>query len=161
MLTTVTQVASRFLLMWGVTFLFPSVAMSRFYSSMLLAWSFTEVVRYSYFALMLSGWEPKLLVWLRYNGFFVLYPIGITSELVLLYYAASGPAGPVMGEWYKVVLYCAMLTYIPGKHPLSVFGRGRLFTDWAYPGSPVLYGHMMKQRAKVLRQRQSADRKDN
>ncbi|KAK0284443.1 hypothetical protein LTR35_000947 [Friedmanniomyces endolithicus] len=81
-MTTVMQVASRFLLVWLIAFFFPTtVAQSPAYTSMLLAWSVTEVVRYSYFAVSLAyGGVPFWLTWVRYNAFFVLYPLGIGSE---------------------------------------------------------------------------------
>ncbi|KXH69551.1 protein tyrosine phosphatase-like protein [Colletotrichum salicis] len=127
--TTVMQVLSRFILVWGVVYPFPYLARSPWYSSMLLAWSVTEVIRYSYFALTLSGFQPKFLTWLRYNTFFVLYPIGITSECVLIYYAAA-PARQ-FGELVPWVSYAILAVYVPGSY--------------------ILYTYMMKQRSKVMR----------
>ncbi|KAK1462195.1 protein tyrosine phosphatase-like protein [Colletotrichum melonis] len=127
--TTVMQVLSRFVLVWGVVYPFPYLARSPWYSSMLLAWSVTEVIRYSYFALTLSGFQPKFLTWLRYNTFFVLYPIGITSECVLIYYAAT-PARQ-FGELVPWVSYAILAVYVPGSY--------------------ILYTYMMKQRSKVMR----------
>ncbi|KAK0362039.1 hypothetical protein LTR91_006898 [Friedmanniomyces endolithicus] len=84
-MTTVMQVASRFLLVWLIAYFFPAtVSQSPAYTSMLLAWSVTEVVRYSYFAVNLAyGGVPLWLTWVRYNAFFVLYPLGIGSAYVL------------------------------------------------------------------------------
>lgn len=61
------QVASRLLLVWGVGYNFPETTKySPAYSSMLVAWSITEVVRYSYFVFVLSGQGvPRLWTWLR------------------------------------------------------------------------------------------------
>ncbi|CAD0047447.1 unnamed protein product, partial [Aureobasidium pullulans] len=68
------------------------------YSTMLIAWSITEVIRYSYFAINLStGSVPSFWLWLRYNTFFVLYPLGISSECWLVWLAASGPAKQYTG----------------------------------------------------------------
>ncbi|KAK3680109.1 hypothetical protein LTR78_000486 [Recurvomyces mirabilis] len=85
LLTTLMQVASRFLLVWLIAFNFPStVSASPAYTTMLLAWSITEVIRYSYFAVNLAyGGVPAFMTWLRYNTFFVLYPMGISSAYVL------------------------------------------------------------------------------
>ena len=117
LMTTLMQVASRLLLVWGVVYPFPAVALSSpFYTSMLVAWSVTEVIRYSFFAFSLSGWQPRLLVWLRYNTFFVLYPLGISSECSLIYLAAE-PAGK-LDERYKWALYAILAIYVPGEfHP--------------------------------------------
>ncbi len=125
-LTTVMQVASRFLLVWGVVDRFPQVAQDeRFggcyaYAGMLAAWSVTEVVRYGYFAMAL-GWGvekvPGVVKWARYNGFWVLYPLGIGSECFLIYLAATGPArfiniGGVRVSWG---LWVVLGVYVPGK----------------------------------------------
>lgn len=113
-MTTIMQVSSRFLLVWGVVHFFPLVAVqSPFYTSMLVAWSVTEVIRYSFFALTLSGAQPRFLTWLRYNTFFVLYPMGITSECALIWLAAE-PAGRV-ADIYKWALYAILAIYVPGK----------------------------------------------
>jgi len=117
--TTLMQVSSRFLLVWFIVYPFPSLAQSPFYSSMLLAWSVTEVIRYSYFALALSGAQPRFLIWLRYNTFFVLYPMGIVSEAALVYMAATGPAAEQIGDWYAYILYGILGIYVPGRYFLS------------------------------------------
>ncbi|KAF5717777.1 gibberellin 20-oxidase [Fusarium mundagurra] len=127
--TTLMQVASRFLLVWAIVDVFPFLALSPFYSSMLIAWSVTEIIRYSFFALSLSGYQPKFLTWLRYNTFFVLYPIGIFSECILIWFATE-PAGNI-NELYKWALYAILVIYVPGSY--------------------VLYTHLMSQRRKVMR----------
>jgi very-long-chain (3R)-3-hydroxyacyl-CoA dehydratase len=115
LMTTLMQVASRLLLVWGIVHPFPAIALSSdFYTSMLVAWSVTEVIRYSFFALGLLGWQPRLLTWLRYNTFFVLYPLGISSECALIYQAAVGPAGEV-SDAYKWGLYAVLAAYVPGE----------------------------------------------
>jgi hypothetical protein len=61
------QVASRLLLVWGIGYNFPQTTKySPAYSSMLVAWSVTEVIRYSYFVFVLAGMGvPRLWTWLR------------------------------------------------------------------------------------------------
>lgn len=131
LMTTLMQVSSRFALVWGAVHAYPSVASSPAYSSMLLAWSTTEVIRYLFFALSLSGggYEPPFLRWLRYSGFYVLYPVGISSELweLALAFGLAREEGDTV-RW--VVAAVVMATYLPG--------------------APKLYGHMMRQRHKVL-----------
>ncbi|KAH7489707.1 hypothetical protein FOMA001_g2840 [Fusarium oxysporum f. sp. matthiolae] len=129
LMTTLMQVASRFLLVWAIVDVFPFLALSPFYSSMLIAWSVTEIIRYSFFALSLSGYQPNFLTWLRYNTFFVLYPIGIFSECTLIWFATE-PAGH-SNELYKWALYAILAIYVPGSY--------------------VLYTYMMSQRRKVMR----------
>ncbi|KAG6002462.1 hypothetical protein E4U21_003028 [Claviceps maximensis] len=136
--TTIMQVSSRLLLVWPVVNTWPFLAASPFYPSMLLAWSVTEVIRYSYFALSLAGMLPPVLTWVRYTTFYVLYPLGITSECMLLY-AATAPAGRQGGGVAVGVLYAILAIYVPGSY--------------------VLFTHMMKQRRKVMRSIKTQNRK--
>jgi very-long-chain (3R)-3-hydroxyacyl-CoA dehydratase len=55
------------------------------FTTMLLAWSVTEVIRYPFYVLNLLGTEWYPLNWLRYNTFLVLYPLGAGSEAFLSY----------------------------------------------------------------------------
>ncbi|KAI4197813.1 MAG: hypothetical protein LQ346_002910 [Caloplaca aetnensis] len=108
--TTVLQVFSRLLLVWAVVDRFPAAtSTSPFYSSMLVAWSATEVVRYSYFVLNLRGSVPGFMTWLRYNMFYVLYPVGITSECVLVWKASQAA-----GEPWRWVGWTVLGLYVPG-----------------------------------------------
>ena len=112
--TTLMQVSSRLLLVWGIVNAFPAATSnSPFYSSMLTAWSVTEVIRYSYFVMNLRGGVSGFMTWLRYNTFYVLYPLGIGSEMMLVW-KASGPAGRQsrLGQW---ALWGILGLYVPGK----------------------------------------------
>ncbi|KAK3368137.1 tyrosine phosphatase-like protein [Podospora didyma] len=125
--TTVMQVASRLVLIWGICFPFPELSTSAWYSSMLTAWATTEVIRYTYFALKQVNAVPDMLNWLRYSAFLVLYPIGISSEVAMIIRALLGPAGQMV-DFYPYALFAILLSYIPG--------------------SVILYSHMLKQRGK-------------
>ena len=85
---------------------------------MLFAWSVTEVIRYSYFFVNLQGCGvPEWLTWLRYNTFYVLYPVGITSEWVLVVKASREAEGAEKAAWWL-----ALGAYLPGEF-LSGMGR--------------------------------------
>ncbi|PSN66561.1 PTPLA-domain-containing protein [Corynespora cassiicola Philippines] len=131
LLTTLMQVASRFLLVWGIANNFPETTQhSPAYSSMLVAWSVTEVIRYSYFVFVLSGnGVPALWTWLRYNTFLVLYPLGVASETWLIYQAI--PSASQIDEKFGFALYAILATYVPGFY--------------------ILFTHMLKQRTKIMR----------
>ena len=89
---------------------FPAITTtSPFYTSMLLAWSVTEVIRYGYFVQTLRSADPGVLSWLRYNGFYVLYPVGITSEMVCIYNAIAE-----MTEWERIGAWVVLGIYVPG-----------------------------------------------
>ncbi|KAF1943722.1 protein tyrosine phosphatase [Clathrospora elynae] len=136
LLTTLMQVASRFLLVHIIAppyaFAFPSSTRHcPAYATMLLAWSVTEVIRYSYFVFNLSGAGiPKLWTWLRYNTFLVLYPLGIASECWLVYSAI--PLAKKRNEWQAWALWAVLAVYVPGSY--------------------VLFSHMLRQRRKVGRE---------
>ncbi|KAF2011415.1 PTPLA-domain-containing protein [Aaosphaeria arxii CBS 175.79] len=131
LLTTLMQVASRLLLVWGIGYNFPQTTQySPAYSSMLIAWSVTEVIRYSYFVFNLSGLGvPRLWTWLRYNTFLILYPLGVGSETWLVYHAI--PEAEKLDEKYGWALYAILATYVPGFY--------------------MLFTHMLSQRKRILR----------
>ncbi|XVF20123.1 hypothetical protein REPUB_Repub11eG0171200 [Reevesia pubescens] len=61
---------------------FPAVFITFF------AWSLTEVIRYSQYALNVFGSCPSWLTYLRYTSFIVLYPMGLApGEMWLMYQA--------------------------------------------------------------------------
>lgn len=125
--TTLMQVSSRLLLVWGVVDNYPTATSSSpFYSSMLLAWSTTEIIRYTYFMLNLVGSVPRLLTWLRYNAFYLLYPLGITSEMVLIFNASNTAVADY--AWQQWVFRGILLAYVPGSCFLSslTVGRGNI-----------------------------------
>lgn len=128
LLTTILQVSSRLFLIWAVVDRYPSsTGSSIFYSSMLLAWSVTEVIRYSYFVWNLQGnGVPGFMTWLRYNTFYVLYPIGISSECVLIWNASMFAERPL-----QLLFWVVLGVYVPGSY--------------------VLFTHMITQRRKIIR----------
>lgn len=113
-MTTVMQVASRLLLVWAITYPYPFITQAPFYASMLVAWSLTEVIRYSFFALNVAGFQPKILTWLRYNTFIILYPIGIFSECSLIMIVSK-----ILQGMDKMVLWGILAVYAPGMSKSS------------------------------------------
>jgi very-long-chain (3R)-3-hydroxyacyl-CoA dehydratase len=127
--STVMQVASRILLVWGIGEHFPSAANHWAYATMLVAWSVTEVIRYSYFAFNLAASPPDILTWLRYNTFFILYPLGIASECWLI--NRSRVPAAQQSEYLEWGLWAILAIYVPGAY--------------------YLYSYMIVQRRKALR----------
>ncbi|KAK2734949.1 hypothetical protein FQN55_002346 [Onygenales sp. PD_40] len=146
--TTVMQVASRILVVWGVLYLFAGQGLfgttggagagaggevkvgDWAFVGCVSAWGITECIRYGFFALQVMGaGVPGWMSWLRYNTFFVLYPIGISSECTLIYQAIA-PAKDVHPAlpWFFIAV---LVIYVPGSY--------------------ILYTHMMSQRRKVMR----------
>ncbi|KAH8428317.1 protein tyrosine phosphatase-like domain-containing protein [Aspergillus melleus] len=145
--TTAMQVASRLLVVWGVMFLFggesgkgaivgsvqKGAQTGDFaFLGCLTAWGVTECIRYGFFALQVLGsGVPGWWTWLRYNTFYILYPLGITSECVLVVKALA-PAGE-LEPLYQWFLIAVLGIYVPGSY--------------------ILYTHMIAQRKKVLKKR--------
>ncbi|KAJ3197257.1 Adenylate kinase 7 [Irineochytrium annulatum] len=131
-ITTVAQVSSRLILVWLVCAEFPAVANHWLYSSMVIAWGITEVVRYSFYVyttLQIQNDYFWMLLWCRYHFFYLLYPIGAGSELLLIQHAI-----PLAKKREDPTLY--------------YFFTG---LTWIYPlGFYYLYTHMMKQRKKFV-----------
>ncbi|SCU90377.1 LANO_0D08526g1_1 [Lachancea nothofagi CBS 11611] len=144
LLTTVAQVASRLLLTVGIFQYLPESYNAHNYTfvALLLAWSVTEIVRYSFYYcnLTISAGAPKFLILLRYNLFWILYPMGVASELLIIY-SALPVAEAKYSAHAKLALIVGMLTYIPGF--------------------PMLFSHMVVQRKKVMKSLFSNSKKQN
>ena len=135
------QVMSRVFLVWGVAYLVKEVRNSTGITMTLCAWSLVETVRYLFYACNLVDYVPYWLSWCRYSLFIVLYPLGVTGELLTTYtalkyvkssqiFSVALPNPVNMSFSYYYALIVIMLTYVP------VF--------------PQLYMHMFAQRKKVL-----------
>ncbi|KAJ7647391.1 PTPLA-domain-containing protein [Roridomyces roridus] len=135
--TTAMQVASRLWIVWGIVQQFDVARTSPLYTSAVLAWSITEVARYSFYACGLVGVEPRALLWLRYTMFYILYPIGAGSEAFLSYATLPIPSGiPTLNS---------LLGWSAPE-----YARGGLFLIW-WPSLYQLYTYMIMQRRKVLK----------
>ncbi|KAF7315381.1 FCP1-like proteiny domain-containing protein [Mycena indigotica] len=133
--TTAMQVASRLWIVWGIVQQFGVARANPLYTSCVLAWSITEVVRYSFYASNLLGQEPPVLLYLRYTLFYVLYPIGAGSEAFLSYATLPIPSG--------VPSVQSFLGWSVGEYV-----RLALFITW-WPALYQLYTYMIKQRRKI------------
>ncbi|CAK42853.1 hypothetical protein AnigIFM59636_008738 [Aspergillus niger] len=126
--TTFTQIFARSVQVWAINYAYPeTTSPSPAYKYMLLAWSFADAIRYSYFAVLSAGAPvPSLLRWLRYSLFLILYPVGIGSE------------------WWLMFQALRVTNSIPVQ-ALFIF-----FLFLYGPGSPMMYSYMVKQRKKTL-----------
>jgi Protein tyrosine phosphatase-like protein, PTPLA len=98
---------------------------------MLFAWGLTEVVRYGFFVFTLSGYSPGIISWLRYNTFLILYPLGASSEALLVYKAI--PAAKKMRQEYAWALQLILGIYIPGKWYDLHYGKVANIDRLLYP----------------------------
>lgn len=134
LLTTILQSIARLGITVGVCMLVPSSPGNYDivnFSGLSLAWSITEIIRYGFYVIKsITENPPYLTLWLRYTLFIILYPIGLVTEVRVVY---------------------KTIPYSPNK-PLKYFFIWALF---AYiPGFLVLYSYMFKQRKKILNKKQ-------
>lgn len=105
------------------------------------AWTITELVRYKFYLLALYDISFYPLTWSRYTFFFILYPMGVTGEVLSIWSAIRILKGlPNLDNWtlkyenlaidYVTFLYCLLPMY------------GIFF--------PKLYFHMIGLRKKVI-----------
>ena len=93
------------------------------YASMVLSWSMTEVIRYSFYACGLVGKSSFALLYLRYTTFYILYPTGAFSEAFLIY--ATLPAYSPFPGWQS---------WLQGMWKPTDYIRAGLFIIW-WPGN--------------------------
>ncbi|NXB77052.1 HACD2 dehydratase, partial [Donacobius atricapilla] len=138
---TAFQVMSRVFLTWAVTHSVKEVQTEDSVLLFVVAWTITEIIRYSFYTFSLLNHLPYLIKWARYTLFIVLYPMGVSGELLTMYaalpfvrqsglYSISLPNKYNFSFDYYTFLILVMISYIP------IF--------------PQLYFHMLHQRRKVL-----------
>eukprot|EP00913_Durusdinium_trenchii_P020344 g19112.t1 len=131
-----------------------------------VAWSITEVVRYSYYALNTAGVQLSPLTWLRYSTFLLLYPAGVTGELGTVYTALPelvSKAQEACGLWgqgfYGLLPAAVVRLGFTGTLAIYVLGFPMLFgssADDLLRCSDGTAGTMLGQRKKVLRRMKEA-----
>lgn len=151
---TATQVASRIWILWGVVVAVPSVTQQSVHLfrvgeydveigvvSLLTAWALSEIIRYGFFAAKELGSPPYFLLWLRYTGFIVLYPIGVSSELAMLWFALP-------------TIKASKMWNLDMPNPLNFGFDYYIFcllgAAMYMPGFPQLYFYMLKGRKRSL-----------
>ncbi|VDN55579.1 unnamed protein product [Dracunculus medinensis] len=139
--TTAIQVYSRVSIVWLILYKVISTRSSIGVPMLLFAWSLTEVIRYSFYALTLLKCVPQFLTWLRYSLFIALYPLGVSGELLCIFAAFN-----------EVSIKKHFTLEMPNMFNIA-------FSFWWYlvfmvllyiPAFPKLYCYMLAQRRKVL-----------
>lgn len=137
---TTQQVLSRVSIVAVIAFI-PETSGSSGLPLALTAWCFAEITRYAYYGFNIIGLIPYAIIWARYTFFYVLYPVGVSGEL-LIYWTSLGYIGRtnmwsiqmpnrlnISFSLWTVIAFI-MLIYIP------------LF--------PQMYMHMVYQRKKTI-----------
>jgi len=138
---TFQQVWSRLFITWGILYLLPTTRSSLGLFCLLFAWTITEMIRYSMYAIQLVASPPYFLTWLRYTFFIVAYPVGVSGELLCSYAGFweakdSGVLSVAMpNAWNATFYYPAIIAVICSLY---------------IPLFPPMYLHMFAQRKKIL-----------
>jgi len=137
------QIISRVFLVWGVANYIPHAQLSIGILLAVTAWSITEIIRYAYYALNLFQASPQWLTWCRYSFFIVLYPLGVTGELVTIIRATRTIYPEYIRNRYSILL--------PNKFNFGFdYFYFLIVVLLAYTYFPTMYTHMFKQRDKTL-----------
>lgn len=134
--TTAMQVASRIVLLWGYTNMFEAASSHWSMWLMVGSWSLVEVPRYAFYAVNLymdMDKVPYPLFWARYSLFMILYPTGISGELIQVWSTLKTTKNDESLHWAYYTSLALMMLYLPG--------------------GPIMYGHMQKQRKNQFKKR--------
>lgn len=108
---------------------------------LLVAWSITEVIRYSFYACNIINKVPSFLTWCRYTFFIILYPMGASGELFTVVRAL--PEVHVKKHFTLDMPNCLNISF-------SFWWYLVIFALIYIPGFPKMYFHMFGQRRKVI-----------
>ena len=134
--TTMVQVISRIIIVILLQNFPKYVSIN--YLLLCFAWPISEIVRYPFYILNSLGriinndnLIPYFLLWARYSFFIVLYPIGVSGEILTILFSRP--------ELVKYSSKNININYI-------IYGIIALYI----PGLFILYSHLLKQRKKAL-----------
>jgi very-long-chain (3R)-3-hydroxyacyl-CoA dehydratase len=138
------QVLSRLCVVWAVLFAYDPARHNVGVFVVCCAWPVAEIIRYVYYALNLLNVMPYIVTWCRYSFFIVLYPIGVTGELICIYHAVKHLGPMAVRKQYSL--------FLPNKMNISFdMQYALIFAMLCYvPIFPMLYNHMRAQRRKIL-----------
>mmetsp|Transcript_17654 Transcript_17654/g.32501 ORF Transcript_17654/g.32501 Transcript_17654/m.32501 type:complete len:737 (+) Transcript_17654:103-2313(+) len=127
LMTVFLQVMSRLVVLWVFTFQAKACQTHWSLPLMVGSWASVEVPRYLFYALNLlpafSGSKmPYPLFWLRYSLFMVLYPSGISGELIQMYVALT-TFYTWNTSWERFLFVFPILAYVP-------CGPGMILNMW-------------------------------
>ncbi|KAF2881856.1 hypothetical protein ILUMI_24320 [Ignelater luminosus] len=104
------------------------------------AWTFADLIRYSYYTLYIMKIAPYFVRWLRYSVFVVAYPLGAVGEHFCLFAAHMHVMR--FGPWNVRI----------ANTDIILLHKYILYILWVISAPMLLhlYMHMLKQRKKVL-----------
>jgi very-long-chain (3R)-3-hydroxyacyl-CoA dehydratase len=107
-------------------------------------WSVAECIRYGNYLYSDLVGNNQIVTWIRYSGFVVLYPLGISSELLCLL-----DAMPVIEKCCPRVFSLEMPNSYNFSFDYLYFIWISVLPGYVF-GSPYLYNYMLGQRKRKL-----------
>eukprot|EP00611_Tribonema_gayanum_P022001 TRINITY_DN433_c0_g2_i5.p1 TRINITY_DN433_c0_g2~~TRINITY_DN433_c0_g2_i5.p1 ORF type:complete len:194 (-),score=38.54 TRINITY_DN433_c0_g2_i5:84-665(-) len=111
-----------------------------------VSWALVEVPRYLFYVFNIMGNVPYPLFWLRYSLFAVLYPSGITGEIMTIVNGFD-------------CLKALKPVPLAGGISISMYHMALLVLATYVPGAPFMYSHMVTTRRKQFKRRKAASKK--
>ena len=110
--TVALQVSSRLLLVWCYSRVYSSAQTDWSLYLMVISWSLVEVPRYLFYvyAQFKSIETPYALFWLRYSLFMLLYPTGISGEVLQMYSSLAQTS-----DLWTRITYLVFAVYVLGS----------------------------------------------
>ncbi|EKX48663.1 hypothetical protein GUITHDRAFT_105298 [Guillardia theta CCMP2712] len=122
----------------------------------LIAWSFAEIIRYSFYGINTVSPKsvPFVLVWFRYSGFIILYPVGVAGEMLCAYMTLpllqKGMCPRFEGFLQTCPSYSVTLLYVFLANYVSCEDKACSAVEDGVWGLPWLYTTMLGERKKRL-----------
>lgn len=124
---TFMQILSRIIIVWVALVPNPETRETIGLDMIMYAWPLAETTRYLYYALNLMKLNVYLVTWARYTFFIVLYPLGVSGELLILYqllqlvkrtgaYSYLLPNPLNVSFQADIAIIGLVLTYVPCKY---------------------------------------------
>lgn len=136
--TVAMQVMSRIFIVWGQLYPVPQCQADWSLGLIVFSWGITEVVRYTFYFLSLIGEVPFPVFYLRYSLFMVLYPSGISGEILMTLLAREAHWKDANPLWHKL--------------------SGLVLLTYAVAGPYMIY-NMWNNRKRSFKKRAGGDRK--
>lgn len=96
---------------YGVIFPHPRVAKHTSYSFLITAWCLSNIIHYSYYSFRIkTRSSPNFLFWLNYHHHYVIFPISLISEFILVFLSLGLEEDNL---WLEFLLKTTLLSYIP------------------------------------------------
>jgi very-long-chain (3R)-3-hydroxyacyl-CoA dehydratase len=129
-----------------ITSIFLKINLKINFPGLSLSWSISDFIRYLFYFCKLINYQPRIIKWLRYNLFLILYPIGMVSDLMLIYTAFRSQIRIQSQKVEENITEPIIPISKPKLYSMGVFLLFNIFY-----GYPSIYKYMLDQRMKKFK----------